>query len=479
MYRKFGWLVSLSVSSLVLLSGCGGSSSFKPSTPLAGSMITLSAKDAPPANVTVLAFHVTLTGAVLSPGNIDLLSATGPQDLDVERLQVENAFLSTASVPANSGPFTSLSLTFANPKLTIMNGTGAPLGPCNPGPTPCELKPSGTLTTAINFTPALSLPAGSSAGLMVDLNVNNAITTALGVDFSSSSSVSVTATVSGPNDQSQEMNNAEEVTGQVANKGAASFDLKTDQRTFAGIQIDKNTAFKGFTNCTANPQDFTCVQNGQIVDVDFSVLASGGLLAKQVKLSDGDNNTQQQEDVDGFVTSVNALAGSFTFVVTDNFSSMSNSILGTPLQVQLQPGAVFNVDVEEEENNSVLAGTFSDANSLLPGQTVEIHRLSGDGSTANPFLTDRVRLEDTRFTAPVKSKMDANTFSVDVTGNALFQSAGIAEITVDASRATFEGVSGVSALSVAPAPDVVSLRGWLFKQSSGTPLLVATKVRKH
>jgi hypothetical protein len=38
----------------------------------------------------------------------------------------------------------------------------------------------------------------------------------------------------------------------------------------------------------------------------------------------------------------------------------------------------------------------------------------------------------------------------------------------------------VAALVVTPVADTVSVRGWLFKQSSpGAPLLVASKVRKH
>jgi hypothetical protein len=38
----------------------------------------------------------------------------------------------------------------------------------------------------------------------------------------------------------------------------------------------------------------------------------------------------------------------------------------------------------------------------------------------------------------------------------------------------------VATLVTTPVPDAVSVRGWLFKQPSpNTPLLVASKVRKH
>jgi hypothetical protein len=305
------------------------------------------------------------------------------------------------------------------------------------------------------------------------------INSALGVDFSAANALTVTQTQMGPDNQNQEMENVEDLTGKVANKGTSSFDLQTSQKTFTGIQIDKHTVFKGFMSCSANPLDFTCVQNGQIVDVDVTVLATGALVAKKVKLEGSDANVNDEE-LDGFVTSVNSPTGTFAFVVADNLSSLSESVLGSPLQVQIQSGAQFTVDLEESENNSGLSSSFVDVNSLLAGQTVQIHRVSGDGSAAAPLVTDRVRLQETRLSAPVKAKLDANTFSLDTTKLSFFTAVGVTEITVDASHASFEGVANVAALVATPLPDTVSVRGWLFKQPSpGAPLLVASKVRKH
>jgi hypothetical protein len=91
-----------------------------------------------------------------------------------------------------------------------------------------------------------------------------------------------------------------------------------------------------------------------------------------------------------------------------------------------------------------------------------------------------VRLQETRLTAPVKAKLDANTFSLDTTKLTFFTAVGVTEITVDASHASLEGIANVAALVITPVPDAVSVRGWLFKQPSpNVPLLVASKVRKH
>jgi hypothetical protein len=466
------------VLGVLFIAGCGNSKSFTPTQPLGGTAVSLSLTDTPPANVDVISFEVTVSGAALNPGNIDLLGATGPQDIDVKKLQVEKAFLNTIGVPAAAGPFQSLTLTFANPRLTIRNGTANSLAGCAPGAV-CQITPSGSLAATVNFNPALSLSANNSVGLLVDLNLNTIITNALRVDFSAANALSVAQTQMSPDNQNQELENVEDLTGKVANKGTNSFDLQTSQKTFSGIQVDKNTVFKGFTTCSVNPLDFTCVKNGQIVDVDVMVLATGAMVARKVKL-EGDEANVNDEELNGFVTSVNAQAGSFAFVASDNLSSLSNSVLGSPVKVQIQSGAQFTVDLEESENNSGLSNSFVDVNSLLAGQTVQVHRVSGDGSTGAPLVTDRVRLQETRLTAPVKAKLDANSFVLDTTAFSFFTAAGVTEITVDASHAGFEDVANVAALVLTPVPDTVSVRGWLFKQPAPTaPLLIASKVRKH
>ncbi|MHB8504057.1 MAG: DUF5666 domain-containing protein [Candidatus Acidiferrales bacterium] len=477
MLRKQAQLTAF-ILPILLIAGCGNSKVFTPAKPFGGTAVTLSLKDAPPANVNVISFEVTVSGASLNPGNIDLLGATGPQDIDVTKLETENAILNTTGVPSNSGPFQSLTLTFANPRLTFLNGTATAIAGCAPGAV-CKITPSGSLVATVNFNPALSLAANNSLGLLVDLNLNAILNNALGVDFSGPSAVSLTQTQISQDNQDQEMENIEELTGKVANKGTNSLDLQTSQKIFSGIQVDKNTAFKGFSFCMANPPDLTCLQNGQIVNVDLTVLATGVLVAKEVKL-EGDETNINDEEIDGFITSVNYQTGAFTFVVDDNLSTLPNTVLGSPLQVQIQAGTKFAVDFEESESNPTLPSSFVDINSLQAGQTVQVHRVSGDGSATSVLLTDRVRLQQSRITAPVKAKLDANTLTLDATGFSFFSAVGVTEIAVDASHATFEGVANVSALVVSPVPDSVSVRGWLFRQPApGAPLLVASKVRKH
>ena len=102
---------------------CGGSMT-NPLRPGA-SALSVTITDTPPMGVTVLSFEVSVTGATLNPGGVDLLAGRGPVEIEVEQLETESAFLNTANVAP--GTYTSLNLTFANPELTFKNGSTMPL----------------------------------------------------------------------------------------------------------------------------------------------------------------------------------------------------------------------------------------------------------------------------------------------------------------------------------------------------------------
>ncbi len=155
----------------------------------AAAAVSLTITDTPAAGIALLSFAVTLTGATLNPGSVDLLSGKGPMPIEVKRLETESVFLSTANVPP--GTFTSLALTFANPELTFKNDVGTTLAQCAPGAV-CETKPMGVLTSTTNFPGSgLVIIANSPTGIQVDVNPNTILTGALGVDFTLAGAVSV------------------------------------------------------------------------------------------------------------------------------------------------------------------------------------------------------------------------------------------------------------------------------------------------
>jgi len=430
--------------------------------------VSLTMTDTPPAGVTLLSFEVNVTGATLNPSNVDLLGGKGPIQIEVKQLETESAFLSTATV--TPGTFTSLTLTFANPELTFKNDTGAALAGCAVGAV-CEIKPTGTLTSTVNFPGSgIVIMANSPIGIQVDVNPDTILSATLGVDFSLAGAVSVQQLNMKPDG---ELDDLDDLRGTVQNLDTTNkkFTLHTADGDFP-ITTDSNTEFD-FEACPAN--NFTCLQNNQVVEVDAKLMAGGMFLAKKIEFEDD----AEDDELEGIVFKIDD-ATHFEMVVLDELRSVNNVNVGNPTVVTLSnPG--FQVKADGLSVPSALQGGFegaTDTSQLLPGQMVEI-RLTGPANPGPPVAvtTDRVRLRMTQFTANVKAgSIVSPNFSVD-TLPALFTSAGITSIHVQTSSDTdFEGVSGVTALADG---NTVSLRGLLFKNGALSPELVVKKVRKR
>jgi len=430
-------------------------------------------RDDPPAGVDVISFEVNVIGATLGPNGPDLLAGKGPIEIEVKRLEVETAFLSTANVPVNSGPFSSLSLIFANPELTFQNNTKPPvtIAGCAPGAV-CQVKPTGTLTANVTLNPALTISANNPTGMQVDVNLTKLLSNSLGVDFSNGS-ISVTQSQVQPGG---ELEDVDDVSGTVVKLDtvASTFDLQTSHNTtLTGIKVDNNTKFE---DCTANPVNFAnCVHLNDNVEVDLKLQPDGTKVAKKIEQQ---NEEANEEELEGIITSVDTAAKKIQMVAVENLSLLPSTILGSPVTVNVADNAKFQVKQKGLKVDPALVSSFNSINSLLVGQNVEVRRRSGDGSSS-PIVTDRVRLRMSRFTAPVKSKTGANTFTVDTSGIGLFHNAkpaAIDQINVDASQAEFEPKSvSVSSLQ---AGDSVSLRGLLFGPATNATL-VAGKIRKR
>src|SRR6266478_2644226 len=471
--RRITAFFFLGLLGAVLLAGCGGSSS----SPMIGpgpqsAQVSVSLTDAPPAGVTVFTFEVTVTGATLNPGNADLLSGKGPIRIEVKKLETENAFLSTANI--TPGNFTSLNLIFSNPELTFRNDTGAMLAGCASGNV-CEIKPSGTLTATVNG--AFNTSTGMQTGVLVDLNLANLITPSLGVDFSMANAVTATQQT---REVEGELEDLDDVDGIVANPSSSQFTLQTTDMGNITVAIDSNTQFDGFDTCAA--ANATCVQSGQSVEVDLMLLASGGFLARKIELQDGAQQAADEE-LDGIISKIDGPA-QFEIVVNDELRAVANVSVGDPVTVMLTTsgsGTSFQVDANGLTVPSTLQQGFegaTDTSPLLPGQTVQVRKLTmtgGPAPAAITITTDRVRLRDTRFTATVSGAPTGSNFNVGGLPG-LFTAEGVSQIQVQTSSQTnFENVSGVSGLADG---STVSLRGLLFK-GTPNPVLIADKVRKR
>ena len=463
------FLVAALTLAATFIGGCGGSSTMVAPHAPNSAQVSVSMTDAPPTGVTVLSFEVSLTGASLSPGGADLLAGKGPIQIEVKHLETEAAFLSTASV--TPGTFSSLNMTFANPELTFQNNTGAVLAGCAVGAV-CEIKPTGTLTSTVNFpAPGVTLNASSSAGLLVDVNLNTLLSSTLGVDFGASGATNVQQ-LPQPAQEGGEVEEFDDLTGIVANRDATNnqFTLQTTQGNFT-VSVDSSTQFENFSSCTA--ADFSCVLNGQSVEVDIEMMAAGSFVAKKIELEDD----AVDDELEGIVFKIDS-ATQFEMVVVEELRDVTNVSVGNPVVVTLQSGASFQVDTNGLSVPSALQLAFEsavDTSQLVVGQDVQVRDRSLSAGPPTTVATDRVRLRMTRFTALESGAPSGSNFIV-ASLPGLFTGAGITQIQVQTSSQTsFENVSGITGLADGTT---VSLRGLLFL-STPNPVLIADKVRKR
>jgi hypothetical protein len=432
------------------------------------SSVVLTMTDTPPSNVTILSAEITLTGATLTPGNVSLLS--GSATVDLVRLQTDIAYLTTAtSIPA--GNYTAVTLTFANPKLTIENDIATTIAGCAVGAI-CTIVPTATpMSTTVPLT-AFSIVSSSATGLLIDVNLDNLLTPSLGEDFSTGTTV----TAFTPAGLGAPPVGAEDVVGQVGNVNVSSntFTLTNATATYS-LKVDSTSTFFQFPTSLCSTAGFACLQNSQILSVDIGILSDGSILARNILFEDADSS---DTEVEGMITSTNVGSQQFSIVIQTMSSPVSGLSIGQPITVQYaaSPQTPFDVDLVHADNLQIsTAGfLFATPTDLAVGQQVSIRRNST--STPSQIKADRVRLRMTRLTATIQRGLP-NLFLVGLP-SLFFGHGGITGITAQTSLSPptiyYEVGQNINSSNIVVG-ELVSVRGPLFNVSGGRTL-VATKV---
>ena len=269
---------------LLAMSGCGGQYSMASnmgSNSNSGNVpVSMMVTDTPPDGVTVLFFQLSITAASLatSSGSVSLLNTTNPIPINVTQLQTDAAFLGSANVPA--GTYSSLSVTFANPQLTIFNDSGAAIGSCA-NDTVCQLTPMTTpsmLTFSTDPFP-VTLTANSPQAFKLDIHLDTIIQQNLSVDLSATDGVTVSQIPTPP--QGAPFTRLGHLIGTIQSLGANAFTLQTgDGRTF-NIGVNNSTTYN-YPSSVCTTDNFACLAAQQIVKVKLSLMAAGTLLATEV-----------------------------------------------------------------------------------------------------------------------------------------------------------------------------------------------------
>jgi hypothetical protein len=532
--------ISLTVLLGLTLVGCGSNSSVEVSSPNPPSPqmvpVSFSIGDNPPAGVTILRFQIQVTAATLQPADLTqpaISMLTSPVEVELEHLQTEQALLSNLSVPA--GTYNSLTATFTNPQMTVLNQSNqiltiAPYCPpnaacpawvmgCFPNQV-CQFTPPLNPMTATVQAPTapfpITLSADSPLALMLHFDVNASVQD--NTFLSISPVISLQQVPPPPTGGLQGFH----MMGRISAIDAPNFTLQSD----GVLPVSSTGAVPPGTACVVPPgssgsstvtltlapiitcgvstvittnsdtkygfdgacaaQSFSCLAVGQAVNVAGNLMSSGTLVASEVELLEPEG----EPALEGVVVGVDTAQNQLELVLTDLQEQLAGAGLGLALQVQVTSSAVFTIDSDGLTLPSGLG--FGSVQDLLVGQVVEVHPLvnltpvptnAPTGNVVMPpaqfiITADRVCLQASELTgtvSAVNAQANPPNFTLG-TLPPLFTGAGISQIEVEPVAGTrFENLSGLGGLN---AGDMVSVGGLLFNTPS-VPTLIAQRVMKR
>ncbi len=144
--------VALMLVTCGFLAACGGGS-MNSSPTVNGVPMSITIGDTPPSGVAVLFFEALITGGSLQPSDMSKAAVpvlTTPVEVEFGHLQTDTAFLSLTNIPPDT--YKSLTLTFGNAVLTIVNHSGAAIGSCANNAV-CQITPNFNPSTATLSSP--------------------------------------------------------------------------------------------------------------------------------------------------------------------------------------------------------------------------------------------------------------------------------------------------------------------------------------
>jgi hypothetical protein len=442
--------------------------------------MSLTIGDTPPGGVGVLFFEASITGATLQPSDsskpaVSVLSA--PVEVEFGHLQTDTAFLNLANVAPDT--YSSMTLTFGNAQLTIVNHSAA-IGSCAKDAV-CQMTPSFATSTAM-LTGApfpITIDANSVVGIKLDLNVNSSLQT----DLSVKPSVTIARLRQRhDSDEEQEMEQIDELNGQVTAVGSNQFTLinRRSGKSFM-VNVENNTVFQDFdrAGCTVTPEAFSCVKMDQILQVRLSENGTGTMLAKRVEFV----TNASQLALKGTITSVDS-STQFHMVVFLEEPAVNGISEGSPVAVTIGPNATFQVGGEEMDDDggfAMLGFNFASAADLMVGQDVQIRpgMVTTTGGVTT-ITTDLVRLWPSQITGQVgsiNSGMDMGTFTL-TNLSPLFTGATPPVNTINVQMLSFMDFEDFPNQGSLAVGNTVSVKGLLFNTPT-TPTLVTRTIHDH
>jgi hypothetical protein len=359
----------------------------------------------------LLSFTLPITGISLTPSTgSNAPIATTAASFEATHLQTDSALIADAvSVPAGTyttlnvvlGPTTATSNIFINESGSTITWTTGKGGSCANGAV-CIL-PAGAFYQ-IPIALPLTLSGGQDYWIGLDLNLNNAITTAGGltVDFSQAG-VLTAITTPRTGIPSPAVDTIEDFVGSVTAYTSGS--SITVQSNISGQSITaaltSSTEYDApdatYSNCNAAPG---CIKVGSTVSIDALLGLNGTLTASEVDVLDA----TAVDEVEGIIYPTGT-ANTFALIVADRDAASGNAVLasatyGTVILLNVTSSNCL-VDTKTLTTPLPNPSGFSNTSDLLAGQVVRAQvskETSSNGTisaTANNLLLRFSRLTGT------------------------------------------------------------------------------------
>jgi hypothetical protein len=429
-------------------------------------------------NVSVLGANVGITGITLNPSTGNAVAVTlNPTvyPVDLSRLQSDSAFLATVTLPA--GTYSSATITFSAPVLTIDNESGGTLNGNCPSGSSCQI----VLTAGsaqVTTTPfPITLTDGQTAGVSLNLDLNTALTLAnnsLALDFSAINAA--TASILPRAGTATGLDLVEDFVGKVTATSSTSITVTASNGISLQLKLPSSLVIEDPQGLCPALTAACLVANQTIVSVNAGVNSDGTLTLFSADLLDA----TPLDEVEGTVVQT-GVSGQTVLVVSNKVVSSGNNTLalansGDIFLVNFN-NPTFIVDTDEFFNNaslpaSSLATLFTSETDLVDGQDVMVRVTSATGTASTrdqALTTNQVRLRFTRTTGMVQT-VSGNAISLSNIPFIPFITNPLADTITGVT--SFDGVTDVNSLT---AGQNVSIRALLLNNSPFS--FYATKVR--
>src|SRR5579862_772674 len=229
--------------------------------------------------ISVLSASVGITGITVTSGSTSVPITLTPTvfPLDFGRLQTDSAYLGSFSLTAAN--YTSATITFGAPVLTIFNNTGSTINGTCLTATVCNIALTAG-SASISGTPLFTVSGSQPVGLSFNFDLNSALTLSngtLAINFSATN-VAASAALPRTGTPSGDFDLIEDFVGQVTAVSSSSLTVTAASGISQAFTLPTTPAIldpQGLCGATAS---ITCLAaNKTLVSVDAAVTTAGVL----------------------------------------------------------------------------------------------------------------------------------------------------------------------------------------------------------